>query len=236
MPHALPLTLQPYPTMKQTGNTIFAALGVSNLPVGAPRLAWTKSVCSILFYLLGSLVTATFHRTFGARKRWVLATSFSLQAVFILVAAFMVQRGSSSESPPGDRHPSLSTSIIPSDPGFPWADLIPIGLLSFQAAGKVVASRMLEYNALPCVVLTTLYTDLVSDPGFFSAGLWGNVQRNRRAGGAVAYFVGAVVGGAAAAHEIGFSGALWLAAGVHLGIVGAWMGWTGDEGEGEGDA
>ena len=171
---------------------------------------------------------APFHRNFGPRKRWVLVVSFSVQAVCILISAILVQGGSSSESPGGDR---AFVTVLPSDPGFPWADLIPIGLLSFQAAGKVIASRMLEYNALPCVVLTTLYTDLISDPSFFSAGLFGNVQRNRRAGGAICYFAGAVVGGAAAAHQVGFTGALWLATGMHFGVVAAWLLWRADEGK-----
>ncbi|KAK5174057.1 uncharacterized protein LTR77_001137 [Saxophila tyrrhenica] len=216
----------------QTGNTVFAALGASNLPKGAPRLAWTKSVCSILSYILGSGLIATFHRAFGDRKRWVFAVSFLFQGILVVISAVLVSRGSSSGSP-GSNDPG-ALMAIPADPGFRWADLIPIGLLSFQAAGKVVASRMLDYNAMPCVVLTTLYTDLASDPGLFTAGLTGNVNRNRRAGGAVFYFLGAVVGGAAAAHSIGFSGALWIAAGVHLGIVICWMLWRAEE-EGKGE-
>ncbi|KAK3697798.1 hypothetical protein LTR37_017263 [Vermiconidia calcicola] len=215
----------------QTGNTVFAALGVSDLPVNSPPLAWTKSVCSIVCYLLGSVATSSFHRSFGERKRWVMTASFALQTIFVIVPAILVQRGSSSESPPGDNEPS--SLMLPADPGFPWADLIPIGLLSFQAAGKVMASRILQYNAMPCVVLTTLYTDLVTDPGLLSAGLYANPQRNRRAGGVVFYFIGAVIGGVAASKPIGFSGGLWIASVIQGVIAMSWLAWREDTAEGD---
>jgi hypothetical protein len=114
---------------------------------------------------------------------------------------------------------------IPRDIGFPSMDLVAIGLLSFQAAGKVVASRVLGYNALPSVVLTTLYNDLASDPALFTAGLVGNVQRNRRFGGLVFYTFGALIGGAFARSSVGFAGALWFTAGVKVCIVVAWLMW-----------
>ena len=94
---------------------------------------------------------------------------------------------------------------------------------------------MLSLGALPCVVLTTLYADLVSDPGLFSAGLFGNVQRNRRLGGAISYFIGAVLGGVAASHSVGFSGALFIAAGLQLLTVIAWLIWRVDEDQDQDD-
>ena len=119
------------------------------------------------------------------------------------------------------------------DPGFPWIDLVPIALLAFQAAAKVIASRVLEYGGLPCVVLTSLYADLVSDPSFFSAGLFGNAPRNRKISGALVYFVGAVLGGVAAATAIGFLGGLYIAAGLQLATAIAWLFWRADEPEDE---
>ena len=168
------------------------------------------------------MATASFHRTFGERKRWVLAFSFTLQAVFILISAILVKQRFSSGSPSsGERF----LFMLPADPGFPLADLIPIGLLSFQAAAKVIASRMLECNSLPVVVLTTLYADLVSDPSLFSGGLFNHSQRNRRAGGVVFYFTGAVVGGVAASHAIGFGGGLLIAAAIQLATAVVWLLW-----------
>jgi hypothetical protein len=110
-------------------------------------------------------------------------------------------------------------------------DLVSIGLLSFQAAGKVVASRVLGFNALPSVVLTTLYNDLASDPALFTAGLMGNVQRNRRFGGLVFYVSGALIGGVFARSSLGFAGALWFTAGIKVMIVIGWLSWR-EEGKG----
>ena len=224
------------PTSKQTGNTIFLALGANSLPVSTPSLAWIKSLTAILSFLLGAALISYFHRTFGERKRWVLATSFFFQMLVTAMAAVLVHSGSSSESPvrPGEPSaPATASSLttmmtmigIPRDIGFPSMDLVAIGLLSFQAAGKVVASRVLGFNALPSVVLTTLYNDLASDPALFTAGLTGNVQRNRRMGGLVFYILGALLGGVFARSSVGFAGALWFTAAVKILIVGAWLMW-----------
>jgi hypothetical protein len=140
------------------------------------------------------------------------------------ITAVLVHSGSSSESPARPGEPSAQSGI-PRDLGFPSMDLVSIGLLSFQAAGKVVASRVLGFNALPSVVLTTLYNDLASDPALFTAGLMGNVQRNRRFGGLVFYIFGALIGGVFARSSVGFAGALWFTAGIKVVIVIAWLFW-----------
>ena len=211
--------------VSQTGNTIYAALGISNLPSNQPRLAWTKSVCAIVCYLFGAAFTKLFHSGFGERRRWVLCFSFTMQAALILVSAILVRRGQSSGSPASVAY----ISMVPEDPGFPWMDLVPIGLLSFQAAGKLIASRVLQYTGLPCVVLTTIYGDLVADPKLLSTGLSSNLQRNRRVAGVLSYFSGAVIGGAAAkVNTVGFSGGLGIAAVLQLCVAGAWLLWKSD--------
>ena len=192
---------------------------------------------SVFAFLLGSVATASFHRKFGGRKRWVLAASFTLQAIFIAIAGVLVYRGNSSGSP-GSELTLFRTTRLPADPGFPWTDLIPIALLAFQAAGKIIASRVLEFGGLPSIVLTALFADLVSDPSFFNAGLLGNAQRNRRLGGAAFYFMGAVVGGVAAKYseKVGFSGGLFIAAALQMATVAAWLMWRREKQEdGEGD-
>jgi hypothetical protein len=192
--------------------------------VDTPSLAWTKSLTAILSFLLGAGLISSFHRTFGERKRWVLATSFFFQMLVTAISAFLVHSGSSSESPGKPGEPSAQSGV-PRDIGFPTMDLVPIGLLSFQAAGKVVASRVLGLNSLPTVVLTTLYNDLASDPTLFTAGLIGNVQRNRKLGGLLSYVCGALIGGAFAGSSLGFAGALWFTAGIKVLIVIAWLLW-----------
>jgi hypothetical protein len=146
-----------------------------------------------------------------------------------IISAILVHSGSSSESPARPGEPSALMGV-PRDIGFPSMDLVPIGLLSFQAAGKVVASRVLGYNALPAVVLTTLYNDLASDPALLTAGLMGNVQRNRRMGGLLSYICGALLGGTFASSSLGFAGALYFTAGIKFLVVMGWLVWR-DEGK-----
>jgi len=156
--------------------------------------------------------------------------SFTVQTLFIAVSALLVQHGKTSDSPA--KQPKLDPSItLLTDPGFPWTDLIPIGLLSCQAAGKVVASRVLEFNALPTVVLTTLLNDLMSDPYLLTAGLFSNIQRNRRAAGFAFYFGGAVLGGVMAKSSLGLAGALWIAVALKGAIILLWLVWKEDVGD-----
>ncbi|KAK5118858.1 hypothetical protein LTR62_000067 [Meristemomyces frigidus] len=211
----------------KTGNTVFAALGVSNLPQTQPRHAWTKSVASIIAYLLGALFFANFHRAAGQTKRWVFAFSFLLQAIVTTGAAILVGSRSVSGSPVSP--PGILTAL-PKDPGFPWADLIPIALLAFQASGKVCASRMVGFNALPTVVLTTLYSDFMGDPKLFF-GLTANPMRNRRLMGVLFYFGGAVAAGQLVKSNVGFAGLLYIAAAVKLVVVIAWVLWPAEKAE-----
>jgi hypothetical protein len=81
--------------------------------------------------------------------------------------------------------------------------------------------------------LTVLYSDLFSDAGLFSAGIFSDKKRNQRFGGAVIYFVGATFGGMFAQSKVGFEGALWVAGVCNLLIVAAFAGWWREEKEGE---
>lgn len=56
-----------------------------------------------------------------------------------------------------------------------YLDLLPIGLLAFQAAGQVTLSRVLSHSDLPTIVISTLYHDFVAGqihlPGDFKQSL-----------------------------------------------------------------
>ena len=208
----------------QTGNTIFAALGVSGLPDTSPTFSWTKALMAIVCFILGALAFATFHRLLSPRKRWVLVASFGFQCSMIIVTASLVTAGvvSNKRQVLATKEREQTTKINTS---FPFVDLLPIGLLAFQSAGQVVASRVLKYNAMPTVVLTTLYTDLMMDSHLLTAGLFEDPQRKRRAASAIMLFVGAVIGGVIAKSWIGFAGALWIGAFVKGLMVFAWIFW-----------
>jgi uncharacterized membrane protein YoaK (UPF0700 family) len=193
----------------QTGNTIYVGLGLVE-PNSSNR--WIRSLISIGSFCVGSFCFSRFNRSFGGRKRWVVVTSFTFQLFLIIIAAIMVTLGSTQ------------------GPGLHWHVLVPLTLLAFQSAGQTVASRVLQYNGTPTVVLTSSYCDLFSDPKLF-AGLGDNPERNRRIAAPLLLLAGACCGGVFAKSSVGLAGALWTAAGLKACIILAWLVWKGEEGE-----
>ena len=202
-----------------TGNTIFAGLGVSDLPSNVPKHTWVKSFVAIMAFCCGAFVFSRYHRYLGPLKRWVVMSSFMIQTGFMIVTASLISSGVI---------PKPNRDLVADGHGrgtFSWIELCPIALLAFQSAGQIVASRVLKYNAMPTIVLTSLYCDLMSDPNLLTAGLFEDPDRNRRAVGAVMLFVGATIGGALMKSDVGYSGALWIATAVKGSMVLAWLVW-----------
>lgn len=202
----------------RTGNTIFAGLGVSELPSNVPRHTWVKSLVAILSFCLGAFFFARYHRALGPLKRWVIMSSFLIQTLFMILTAALISGGVVSKAE--------QATTLDGNASFPWHELCPIALLAFQSAGQIVASRVLKYNSMPTVVLTSLFCDLMSDPDLFTAGLLQDPERNRRAAGAVMLFVGATISGPLMKSSVGYAGALWIATGVKGSMVLAWLLWS----------
>jgi len=159
---------------------------------------------SITSFCLGSLFFSRFHQHLTPGKRWVVVTSYSLQLLLILLAALSV------------------TFFENISNGIHWQVLVPLALVAFQSSGQAVTSRVLKYNGLTSVVLTSNYCDLFSDPKILSAN---NVERNRRLAAPILLLIGAMFGGLWAHSEIGLAGALWTAVGLKAVAVVAWMFW-----------
>ena len=105
-----------------------------------------------------------------------------------------------------------------------WKTEIPIALLSFQSAGQIIGSRVLNLSEIPSVVLTSMLCDLASDPQL--VGGWKtNIKRNRRALAFVMILVGAVVGGFISEGSGYMQHVLWVAGGLKVLITAAWMLW-----------
>ena len=164
-------------------------------------------------------------------RRWVLIASFTLQTLLISITALLATLKLISNQTASNRdvssgiarraQPLQSTSqhtII-------WVDLAPLALLAFQSAGQVIASRVLKYNELPTVVLTSLLADLMSDPHILTAGIFEDPKRNRRAVAVIMMFAGAVCGGVFTKGWVGLAGALWIAAAIKALMVLAWVLW-----------
>ena len=209
----------------QTGNTIFLALGASNQPLARPD-GWLKSLTSIVLFMLGCALFARLMRALGhghgGRTRLALAASFAIQALLMAVAAALA-----------------SAVVVPiphglvdppaSPPAF--VELVPLGLLAFQAGGQIVASRVLGYSEIPTTVLTSVYCDLTSDARLFATA---NGVRDRRAVCITCLLVGGIVGGWISRSAAGLGTVLWVGAGLKCLIVGAWLGWREEKEEEKG--
>ncbi|KAL4946108.1 hypothetical protein BDV06DRAFT_218631 [Aspergillus oleicola] len=197
----------------QTGNTVFIALGASGQPA-YPAYLWAKSLIAVTVFILGNVLFIQVGRALGARRRSTLVLSFGVQTAAIFVAAMLVQLGVVDPKPEDPRAP------------IQWMQVLPISLLAFQAAGQIVASRVLEFDELPTVVLTTLLCDLLVDPNL-GAALKDNPKRNRRIGGFLALFLGAMTAGGLS-KVTDMAASLWFAMGIKLVITVSWFVWNGE--------
>ncbi|RAH78919.1 hypothetical protein BO86DRAFT_271562, partial [Aspergillus japonicus CBS 114.51] len=201
----------------QTGNTVYAGLGLAGLD-GTTR--WQKSLLSIGSFCTGSVLFAGIHRhARSPRARGALAGSFALQALCIAGAATITRVYRADGKKEGEG-------------GLEWTVAVPLALVALQSSGQAVASRALGFAALTSVVLTSIYCDLFSAP-VLQAQRLGAVVRSpdvwRRVGAVVGLLVGVVIGAAWARSEAGLEGALWTAVGLKALITVAWLGWRGEK-------
>ncbi|ORY27084.1 DUF1275 domain protein [Naematelia encephala] len=198
----------------QTGNSVYVGLGLSSQPATEPY-RYMKSGTSILAFIVGSYVFSRLMRFFDPLRRSTLFLASLVQNVFCLVPALLVVF---SAVPPdaGDR--------LPND----FTVLLPLALLSFQAGGQCVLSRVLGYGELPTVVLTSAYCDLAMDEKVFH-GFQGNSKRNRRMGSIALLILGAGLGGFMT-KERGLGLALWTVTGLKAIITVVWLVWPAEGG------
>ncbi|PYH85493.1 hypothetical protein BO82DRAFT_327070 [Aspergillus uvarum CBS 121591] len=200
----------------QTGNTVYAGLGLAGLD---PTTRWQKSLLSIGSFCTGSVLFAAIHRWSRSPKtRGALVLSFALQTLCIAGAATITSVYRPDGKKEGD--------------GLEWTVAVPLALVALQSSGQAVASRALGFAALTSVVLTSIYCDLFSAPVLQGQRLVAVVRSPdewRRAGAVVGLLVGVVIGAAWARSEAGLEGALWTAVVLKALITVAWLGWRGEK-------
>ncbi|RAL12215.1 YoaK family protein [Aspergillus homomorphus CBS 101889] len=196
----------------QTGNTVFIALGASGQP-RYPAYLWAKSLIALCTFITSNILFIQTSRLLGPpRRRSSLILSFAVQSVCLLVAALLVELEVVAPRPENPRAP------------IQWMQIIPISLLAFQAGGQVCASRILEFDEIPTVVLTSLLCDLLVDPNLLARK---NPKRDRRIGAFLALFLGAMTAGGLS-KVTSMASSLWFAFGLKLMITLAWMVWKTD--------
>lgn len=227
---------------------MFAALGIGGQPRASHQQQYFKSLLAIGSFCVGTLFFNFLHRWHtglaqqtASRRRWVFAVSFFIQTLFIIVAATLVQVGAVSNQPFISGGFSSGSHILAYDGGAPrYVDLVPIAILSFEAAGQVCLSRVLAVIELPTIVLSTLYHDFTADL-YGTRQLWKQstsfsnfvfVQSRRQAKrlmSILGLFCGALVGGEMYKSQVGMAGALWFAAALKLVISITFILWRSDK-------
>lgn len=105
-------------------------------------------------------------------------------------------------------------------------EIAPIALLSFQAAGQIVASRILGINEIPTVVITSLLADLFSDPRLMAMPIMrGNPKRNNRVVGFTLTLVASIAGGWILKGTGQVQPVLWIVFSIKMIISFSWLGW-----------
>lgn len=196
----------------QTGNTIFVGLGPSTSETTSKPYGWAKSLTSISCFCLGCFFFSRLALYSGPLRRATLVASFALQAAITCVVAAIIQAG------------VVNGALDTIDRDIMWKDEIPISLLSFQAAGQIIGSRVLGVMEIPSVVLTSMLCDIASDPDL-AAPLKGNIKRNRRALAFTCILAGAIVGGYVGKATGRMQFDLWIAGGIKVLITTAWFFW-----------
>lgn len=201
----------------QTGNTIFLALGASDQNI--KPYDWARSLCSIGCFAIGAVFFSRMHKYLVPQptQRGVLSLGFFIQAACVCIAAALAEAGAVNQRQEGSQHTD-------------WREMAPIALLSFQAAGQIVASRVLGVNEIPTVVITSLMCDLMSDPKLLTRPvLTGNRKRNNRIGGFVLTLVGSIIGGWMLKATKQVQPVLWLVFAIKFVISIGWIVWKGQD-------
>ncbi|OCT46915.1 hypothetical protein CLCR_02497 [Cladophialophora carrionii] len=230
----------------QTGNTVFAALGIGGQPQASHKQQYYKSLTSIGAFCLGSLFFNALHRyPTGLHnpplslRRLNLIISFLVQTCLMVIATSLITTHEVSNLPfaPGtfsSGSDKVSSSMVN------FLDLCPIALISFQAAGQVTLSRLLGVIELPTIVLSALYHDFsadlyrIRDSWQKSSSVWEFLavhekRQEKRVACIMALFTGGIVGGEMYKSTAGMGGALWLASGLKFAIAVGWFFWRKDK-------
>ncbi|KAJ5081217.1 hypothetical protein N7456_013455 [Penicillium angulare] len=200
-----------FSSMQTAGNTIFIALGVSGQPE-YPAYLWAKSLLALVVFLISNLFFIHLCRALNPLRRSTIILSFGLQTAALIIAASVVQVGIVSPKPEDPRA------------AIQWMQILPITLLAFQAAGQICASRLLAFDEIPTLVVTTLLCDLLVDANLYTRPWSANPKRNRRIASFLALFLGAMTSGGLS-KTTGMASSLWLAVALKGVITIAWFFW-----------
>lgn len=124
----------------------------------------------------------------------------------------------------------LSVGVLPEAKSHDWInfkELATVSLLACQFGAQIHLSRLVDCNAIPTSVLTSVYCDEMVALGRRVRGMHADRRgRWERLGAVLAILVGAIVSGFINKANGGFKKTLWIAAGIKAVIVFTLVFWT----------
>ena len=139
----------------QTGNTVFLAIGAAGMSHGA--YSFSIIGASLGSFIGGGLVMGQLGNYFGPRKRLWLLVSSILQTGMVYAAAGIQYAF------PLTRKGAVAAGVMT--------------LLAFSSGAQVAMSRALRLTEITTAMATSVYVDVVVDPGLLKIH---NRRRNRR--------------------------------------------------------
>lgn len=200
----------------QTGNFAQLALALARLFEGAPGFrdqsfhkADQQALCSLLAFQAGSFFGRLGDRIGPHKRSWLISGTF-VQALLTMAAALAFWKSG---------QPGISNRR--DDPA--WTNALTFVGLAFMSASlgvQGILGKRLNTQFGTTIVLTTVWVELVTDPGLFRRKCV--MSRDHRLIAAFSLFIGAFVGRAILA-KLGTAGALGVAVGFRVLISLQWI-------------
>ncbi|KAI4524743.1 hypothetical protein K525DRAFT_262261 [Schizophyllum commune Loenen D] len=200
----------------QTGNFIQLAVAIARLwEPGEPRYFHKpdqQALASLIAFNAGAFIGRIGDHVGAKRRSWLVGGSF-IATLFTMAAAVAMYRSGQDVDP------------IASNRGDPaWTNVTTFVALCFMSASlgiQGIIAKRLNTQFGTTIVLTTIWVELMADPGLFR--FRERVKtRDHRLIGAGSLFLGGFVSRALLA-KIGAAGTLGVGTGIRILIMGAWL-------------
>ncbi|KAM0751261.1 hypothetical protein T439DRAFT_301192 [Meredithblackwellia eburnea MCA 4105] len=192
----------------QTGGTIQLGLALARLFSGPKPRTFEfeqpdrQALVSLLSFLIGTALGRLGDRI-GPKKRVWLFSATMAQALCLMAAALTAWKSGESSFANSRAGPSWITPL----------GLTALGFASASLGIQGIIGKRLNTQFATCVVLTTIWVELINDPKLFVAK---HVKsRDHKAGAVLMLFIGGIIG-RALVDTIGAAGTFGIAAGFRV--------------------
>jgi len=201
----------------QTGNFAQLALALARLFEGAPghrdqtfHIADQQALCSLITFQAGSFLGRLGDRIGPHKRSWLIFGTF-VQALLTMAAAIAFWKSGQPGIANERDEPAWTNALT----------FVGVGFMSASLGVQGILGKRLNTQMGTTLVLTTVWVELVADPGLFRLRQR-VLARDHRLIAAFALFLGAFVGRAILA-KLGTAGALGVAVGFRVLMCFQWI-------------